>query len=72
MKLLPLLLLLLCACEKLPELDWEAAPRTHACTDEQMKKVERESSWCTENTGWIKNYCYGSAIIRNCEKMEKP
>lgn len=59
-------------CDVVPEFDWQAAPRTHTCTSEQMVKVERESAWCKANTGYYDTYCYGAAILRNCTKRGTP
>lgn len=52
------------------EPDWRIAPTTYKCIQEQMTKVEHESKWCSENTDYADEYCYGSAIIRNCTKQE--
>jgi hypothetical protein len=35
-----------------------------------MDKVEYETSWCVNNTDYISRYCYGTAILRNCEPNE--
>jgi hypothetical protein len=53
----------------LPE--WEKAPRNHTCTEEQMARVEKETTWCSANTENSKGWCYGAAIMRNCTPMEK-
>lgn len=47
--------------------DWRNATRYYKCTKEQMDRVEHEANWCRTNAGYGKAYCYGSAIIRNCE-----
>lgn len=46
------------------------APTTHTCTLEAQARVERETVFCTTNGGYIKAYCYGAAILRNCDKIE--
>lgn len=48
--------------------DWEDASKYYKCTKEQMEKVEHEAKWCADNTGYVSTYCYGSAIMRNCER----
>jgi hypothetical protein len=48
--------------------DWQVAPRQYSCATEQMKKVEIETTFCIAKTDYTSAYCYGSAIIRNCEK----
>ena len=53
-----------------PQADWEKAPREYTCTTDQMQRVERETKWCDQNTSYLKTYCYGSAFIRNCTKIE--
>jgi hypothetical protein len=47
--------------------DWQDASKYYKCTKEQMEKVEHEAKWCADNTNYISTYCYGSAIMRNCE-----
>ena len=37
------------------------------CTEEQMDKAQREAAWCAANAGFVKDFCYSSAIQRNCE-----
>lgn len=49
--------------------EWNSAAENHTCTNEQMIKVQEEFKWCTENTDYVKNYCYGAAIMRNCSKI---
>lgn len=60
---------ILVSCER--PYDWESAPLTHVCTDQQMRKAEQEAAWCDENTSYFSTYCYGSAIIRNCEEADR-
>lgn len=54
------------------EYGWQSAPRKYTCTDEQMSKVEKESLWCIKNvTEYNTGYCYGTAIIRNCQPLNR-
>lgn len=46
--------------------DWPTAAETHTCSDAQMEKAQREAAWCNNNTDYFKEYCYQSAILRNC------
>lgn len=48
---------------------WKSAPLEYNCSIDDMTKVEREAKFCIENTAFFDTYCYGSAIIRNCEKI---
>jgi hypothetical protein len=57
---------MLAGCDVTPG-SWNEAPETHVCSEEQMKKVEAETMWCRINTSYLSEYCYGTAIIRNCE-----
>lgn len=73
--ILAALLLVGCAGEAVPvaaQSEWDAAPRTHVCTVEQMSRVERESKFCDDNTSFFSSYCYGTAIMRNCTKRGQP
>ena len=45
----------------------DKAMYTHQCTSEQMVKVEAETKFCKNETGYSDTHCYGSAIMRNCE-----
>lgn len=45
---------------------WEEAPTTYHCTDEQQKRVESDTLFCKQNTSYFSSYCFGSAIMRNC------
>jgi hypothetical protein len=67
-----ILAVVLISCDdiKQPEPDWRLAPTIYKCTQEEMAKVEHEAKWCNDNTDYIDEYCYGSAIIRNCTKQE--
>ena len=44
-----------------------APVKNSICTEEQMGKVQREAAWCAANGGFTKDFCYSSAIQRNCE-----
>jgi hypothetical protein len=43
----------------------------YKCTEDQMIKVEKETLFCTNSGGYIKSYCYDTAIMRNCEKISR-
>lgn len=64
--------LALCGCEVTPAdtRDWETAPRDYVCTLEQQTRVHTEAEWCTKNTSYFSEACYGFAYIRNCTKRE--
>lgn len=47
---------------------WSNAPATHVCTTEQMKEVEAQTNFCISKTDYLSSYCYGTAILRNCQK----
>ena len=68
MKLLFLLVAIavLAGCDNAGIADWQLAPKQRSCTEQEMERVERETTWCNENTGYISSYCYGAAILRNC------
>lgn len=50
---------------------WENALIDCKCTEEQWKKVERESKWCDENTDFFGSYCLKTAIWRNCTRVQE-
>jgi hypothetical protein len=52
------------------EPDFMEAPEKYACSETQIAKVERETSFCRLNTTLSGVYCYGSGIMRNCEKIK--
>lgn len=52
-----------------PMQDWQLAPKQYKCEIAQMTKVESEAKWCNDNTTYFSDYCYGTAIIRNCSKV---
>lgn len=52
--------------------DWSNAPKMHTCTADQMTRVQAETKWCTDNTSYLSAYCYGTAIIRNCQQIKTP
>ena len=47
---------------------WDNAPSTHVCTQEQMKKVQEETIFCKKETNYYGEVCYGTAIMRNCNR----
>jgi hypothetical protein len=47
---------------------WTVAPAQYTCTSEQRANLEAEDRFCTANTDYTKEYCYGIAFIRNCSK----
>ncbi len=49
-----------------PPKPWEEATTTHHCTDEQQRRVESDTLFCKQNTSYFSSYCFGSAIMRNC------
>lgn len=67
-KLIIIVLLFIVSCN---EYDHTKAIRYSKCTKEQYEKVIYESRHCAEESGYTKDYCYGSALMRNCE-MVKP
>jgi hypothetical protein len=50
--------------------EWKLAPGKYRCTKEQFDRVKFEAEWCTEKTSYISQYCWGTALIRNCVKPE--
>ena len=48
--------------------EYERAPMEYTCSVEQAARVQKESTYCDENTSFFSSYCYGSAIMRICEK----
>lgn len=49
---------------------WQLAPLEYSCDNTEMVKVENETRFCNENTTYRATYCYGTAIIRNCQIIE--
>lgn len=47
---------------------WTVAPLQYTCSPEQWVKLEHEHNFCVANTDHTKEYCYGTAFIRNCNK----
>lgn len=45
---------------------WNSAAFEYTCDSPQMAKAQTEALWCKENTDYRAEYCYGSAIMRNC------
>jgi len=64
MKYTMFVLFLLVGCDARQH--WSNAPSTHTCTVEQMTKAQSEALWCKSNTGYTGEYCYSTAIFRNC------
>lgn len=50
--------------------NWEDAPMQYQCTAEQMTKVENETRFCAKETGYASERCYGTAMIRNCKRVQ--
>lgn len=40
----------------------------YACTVEQMRAVEAQTTYCKDNTGYMSSHCYLTAMDRNCPK----
>jgi hypothetical protein len=47
---------------------WTVAPMEYVCNPDQRANMEAESKFCMGNTSYSKDYCYGTAFIRNCTK----
>ena len=63
------LFLILAGCginDPMPQTDWGSAPMARVCTEQQMAKVEKETTFCRDNGGYFSTYCYGAALVRNC------
>lgn len=67
-----LVLLALGGCQFTPPPAWYEAPHTYRCTAPQMEQVQREATWCSEETSFSGQYCYGAAIMRNCTLLDVP
>jgi hypothetical protein len=52
------------------EIEWRNAIKEYRCTSVQFTEVEREFNVCNK-TQWVSNYCFNTAIMRNCEKIKK-
>jgi hypothetical protein len=48
--------------------EWQNAPTCYTCTEAEMNRVQNEAKWCKENTTYKDTYCFGSAIMRICQK----
>ncbi len=46
--------------------DGDLAVHMADCSEDQMKKAERETKYCIDNSLLDKAFCYKSAIGRNC------
>jgi hypothetical protein len=53
------------------EPEYKTAPENYMCTTEQFQRVMIESEWCNKHTSYMSSYCWGTAMIRNCTKVEK-
>ncbi len=62
------LVLILSGCESA---SWTNAPKEYKCTAEQMIAVEEQTLFCNDNTTYVSGYCYGTAIIRNCNLLQE-
>jgi uncharacterized protein YcfL len=60
-----------CSSQPEKQLDWQKAPYEYVWTMEQNAKIEQEAKWCSDNTSYISEYCYGTAIMRNATKVDK-
>lgn len=60
-------LLCLTACEEYTHEIVPDALATHVCSVEEMKRVESETLFCSQKTTYRNNYCYETAIKRNCK-----
>lgn len=50
--------------------DWKNAPTTHRCDEKQFVKVQTESDYCIARSAGNAEYCFNTAIVRNCVKQE--
>jgi len=62
----------LVSCQNDPSKEWQSAADNHICTTEEMERVEQETKFCSKNASFPGSYCYGTAIIRNCEERIDP
>lgn len=58
-------------CEQHEMPSWDRAPLEYKCTDSEIDRVHKEAKFCDDQTGYYSTYCYGSAIMRNCTKIEE-
>lgn len=65
------LIVLLTGCEPPEEPEWRRAPLEYTCTPEQTKRVQQDTKFCDDNTSYFDTYCYGSAIMRNCQRISR-
>lgn len=61
-----------CGLDDYQQPDWKLAPTEYTCTDEQYRRVERDTNFCNATTDYFGAYCYGAAIIRNCTVKVSP
>lgn len=65
--LIILVTLFMTGCEQYKQYtNWQNAPERYHCTLDEMRIVENETTFCTQNTGYNSRYCYGTAIMRQC------
>lgn len=48
---------------------WNRAASEHACTVQQMEKAQAETMFCKKDGGYTAQYCYQTAIQRNCTPL---
>lgn len=61
-----LITLALAGCSR-SALDYIHAEQDYQCTVPQMKKAQDETLFCKAHTAHDPAFCFGSAIMRNCE-----
>ena len=50
--------------------DWKNAPTTHHCDEKQFDKVKLETDYCVLRDVDRPEYCFNTAMVRNCTKRE--
>jgi hypothetical protein len=50
---------------------WYSAAQSYTCSTEQMSRVQAEAKWCKDNTSYNGEYCFGTTIMRICEKKKE-
>ena len=58
--------LFISACGTSVQEKQDAVLSWYNCTTVEMLKVEAETKWCSDNTGYTTETCYTTAIQRNC------
>lgn len=64
-----LMLLAACDAKPLPRPDWENAPKEYTCSIKQLKVVDIQFKIC-QQSNFISEYCYGTAIMNSCTKRK--